>query len=181
MAKIVTAVVLTALIVGGILGYMLAQNCAKTRELLALAEKQSADAFIKGQVETAVSMLQALSDQQKAGEISVAKAQELGANLLRELRYGQDGYFWADTKDGVNVVLYGNKDVEGKNRYEANANGVYYVKEIIKNGMQAGGGFTDYFYTKMGGEEMLAKRTYSLYFEPFDWVVGTGYYLEDVK
>jgi len=139
------------------------------------------DRSVKAQVESAVSMLAALNSRVEKGEMSLAKAKTLGADLLREMRYGQDGYFWVDTTDGVNVVLYGKKEVEGKNRIDSVVNGVYHVQEIIKNGMKPGGGFTDYYYTKKDGDQPLAKRGYSLLFVPFDWVVGTGYYLTDIK
>ena len=67
------------------------------------------DLLIKSEVETAVSMLQAIYTKHQQGAMTLEKAKELGADLLRELRYGTDGYFWADTLEGVNVVLYGRK------------------------------------------------------------------------
>ena len=76
------------------------------------------DLLIKSEVETAVSMLQAIYAKHQQGEMTLEKAKKLGADLLRELRYGTGGYFWADTTEGVNVVLYGRKDMEGRNRLE---------------------------------------------------------------
>lgn len=157
------------------------QRATHTREIVTVV-KLDPDAIIKNEVQTAVSLLQELYNKSERSEITLNEAQKLGADLLRQLRYGDqgEGYFWADTVEGVNVVLYGRQDVEGINRSEDVVNGVAYVKEIIANGQQPGGGFTDYFYPKMGGTEPLAKRAYSLLFGPFNWVVGTGYYLEDV-
>jgi signal transduction histidine kinase len=37
--------------------------------------------------------------------MTIWPAKKLGADLLRGLHYGVDGYFWADTEGGVNVVL----------------------------------------------------------------------------
>jgi len=42
--------------------------------------------------------------------------EDLAKRTLRELKYGKDGYFWADTVDGTNVVLLG-KATEGTNRH----------------------------------------------------------------
>lgn len=134
------------------------------------------DLLVKSEVETAVSMLQAIFAQHQQGKMTLDKAKELGADLLRELKYGADGYFWADTTEGVNVVLYGRKDVEGKNRLEAkDAKGAFYVKEFLAKG-KAGGGYVDYFFTKKGQTTEQSKRSYVLLFEPFGWVVGSGYY-----
>lgn len=137
---------------------------------------QDQDRLIKSEVETAVSMLQAVFAKHQQGAMTLEKAKELGADLLRELRYGTDGYFWADTTEGVNVVLYGRKDVEGRNRLEdKDPKGTTYVKEFLAKG-KAGGGYVEYWFTKKGQTTPLPKRSYVLLFEPFGWVVGTGYY-----
>ncbi len=134
------------------------------------------DLLIKSQVETAVSMLQAIYARHLRGEMTLEKAKELGAGLLRELRYGTDGYFWADTTAGVNVVLYGRKDVEGRNRLEdKDSKDNFYVKEFLAKGKD-GGGYIDYWFTKKGETIALPKRSYVLAFAHFGWVVGTGYY-----
>jgi len=126
-------------------------------------------------VETAVSLLAAIHARQQKGEMSAEKAKELAAGLLRELRYGKEGYFWADTTEGVNVVLYGRKDTEGRNRLaDKDAKGVFYVKEFLARGKT--GGYVEYLFTKKGQTAPLPKRSYVLLFKPFGWVVGTGYY-----
>jgi methyl-accepting chemotaxis protein len=134
------------------------------------------DMLIKAEVETAISMLQGIYDRQQAGELTLDQAKALGADLLRGLSYGADGYFWADTVEGVNVVLYGRTDVEGRNRLEdKDEKGTYYIKELIQ-AAQAGGGYVEYWFTKKGGTVAQPKRSYTLLFEPFGWEVGTGYY-----
>jgi len=134
------------------------------------------DLLIKSEVETAVSMLQAIFTKHQQGAMTLEKAKELGADLLRELRYGTDGYFWADTMEGVNVVLYNRKDVEGRNRLEdKDQKGTFYVKEFLTKG-KAGGGYVEYWFPKMGQTTAQQKRSYVLPFKPFGWVVGSGYY-----
>ena len=134
------------------------------------------DLLIKSEVETAVSMLQAIFTKHQQGEMTLAKAKELGADLLRELKYGTEGYFWADTTEGVNVVLYGRKDVEGRNRLEdKDPKGAFYVKEFLAKG-KAGGGYVEYLFAKKGQTTTQPKKSYVLLFEPFGWVVGCGYY-----
>lgn len=134
------------------------------------------DLLVKSEVETAISMLQAIYSMHQKGEMTLEKAKKLGADLLRELRYGTDGYFWADTTAGMNVVLYGRKDVEGRNRLEdKDPRGIYYVKEFLAKG-KAGGGYVEYWFPKKGQTTAQPKRSYTLLFEPFGWVVGSGYY-----
>ena len=136
------------------------------------------DLLIKSELETALSLLQAVYAKHQKGEMSLEKAKDLAASLLRELRYGTDGYFWADTLDGVNVVLHGQKDTEGRNRIaDKDANGMLYVKAFLEKG-KAGGGFVEYQFAKLGETQRHPKRSYVKLFEPFGWVIGTGYYLD---
>ena len=141
-----------------------------------LETSSAQDMLIKSEVETAVSMLQAIYTKHQQGEMSLVEGKKLGADLLRELRYGTEGYFWADTTEGVNVVLYGKKDVEGKNRLEnRDRNGIFYIKEFLEIG-KAGGGYVEYWFPKKGQTTPQAKRSYVFMFKPFGWVVGSGYY-----
>ena len=136
------------------------------------------DVLVKSQVETAGSMLQAIFVKYQQGAMTLEKAKEFGADLLRELRYGTDGYFWADTTKGVNVVLYGRKDVEGRNRLnDKDPKGKFYVKEFMAMAKsKTGGGYVDYTFSKKGETTAQPKRSYVLLFKPFGWVVGSGYY-----
>jgi len=135
---------------------------------------------IKEQVETVITMLDGVNSKYKKGEITLEEAKSEGAALLRTIRYGKEGYFWADNVDGTNVAMLG-QSVEGTNRYESkDANGTYFIKEIIKNGQNADGGYTEYYFPKAGESEASAKRAYSKYYEPFGWVVGTGNYIDTI-
>ncbi len=140
--------------------------------------RSSYDMNIKNQVENAVSLINNIYNKQVAGEYTEEEAKKLAADLIRELKYGDNGYFWIDTYEGDNVVLLGSA-TEGTNRYESkDVNGFYLIKAIIDNGRKEGGGFTDYWFPKAGETEASPKRGYSLAFEPYQWVVGTGNYTD---
>ncbi len=139
------------------------------------------DAQIKGQVENVITLLDKIYAEYQSGAYTEEEAKKLAADLVRELRYGESGYFWIDTYEGDNVVLLG-QETEGTNRLEAkDSNGYQMIKDIIKNGCEEGGGFTEYYYTKEGSEETYPKRAYSKAFEPWQWVVGTGNYVDELE
>lgn len=136
------------------------------------------DLNIKNQVENALSMLTGVSADIKSGKLTKEEGMKIAADLLRKLSYGDGGYFWADTYDGTNVVLLG-KDTEGTNRMDSvDANGVRFMEEIIGNGKKEGGGYSNYEFPKPGETKALPKRSYSKAFEDFEWVVGTGNYVD---
>ena len=136
------------------------------------------DENIKNQVDNAISLLNAVYAGYERGEYTLDEAKTMGADLLRELRYGDGGYFWADTYEGVNVVLLGNT-TEGTNRMNAkDTEGNSYISDIISAGRSADGGYVDYVFPKAGETESSPKRAYSKAFEPFEWVIGTGNYID---
>ena len=151
---------------------------SKALETLEADERASYDEQIKQQVDNVISLCQTIYDQYQAGVYTEAEARKLAADEIRQLRYGDSGYFWVDQYDGTNVVLLGN-DTEGTNRMETkDANGYQMVKEIIRVGQEADGGYTDYVFPKEGETEPSPKRSYSKAFEPFGWVIGTGNYTD---
>jgi signal transduction histidine kinase len=173
MKKVIVA---TVLILSGAIFFNQTSFCQSKPERTSSAQ-DSQGLVVKSQVETAISMLQTIFSKHQNGELTLAQAKKLGADLLRELRYGQDGYFWADTTEGVNVVLYGQKNVEGKSRLNVrDSKGKYFVKDFIATA-KAGGGYEDYWFPKMNQTNFLPKRAYVQLFEPFGWVIGSGYYL----
>lgn len=156
---------------------MNAQKASSLKQL-ETSIRQNFDTNIKQQVENACSLLQTVADKEKNGEYTKEQAQQIGADLLRNLKYGTDGYFWADTYDGTNIVLLG-KDIEGENRLDTeDTNGFKMVQAIIEAGQNPEGGYVDYHFPKPNETKPSPKRAYSKAFEPFQWVIGTGNYTD---
>ncbi len=137
---------------------------------------------LKGETEVAYGILEEYYKKQQAGELTEDQAKKEAADRVRDLRYdGGNGYFWIDTVDGNNVVLLGRKDVEGKNRFNAkDSNGYPFIQEINKAAQQEGGGFTRWTFPKPGETEPLPKYGYSIEFKPYQWVLGTGVWIDEI-
>jgi len=137
------------------------------------------DNQIKNQVDGAITVIKGVYRDYENGKYTEEEAKLLAANLVRQMRYGENGYFWIDTYDGNNVVLLGDS-TEGTNRMNStDVNGYKMIQEIIAKGKN-GGGYTDYYFPKEGESEASPKRAYSRAFEPFNWVIGTGNYTDDI-
>jgi methyl-accepting chemotaxis protein len=139
------------------------------------------DILVKQNVEIVDSMLSKIKSMEEEGRFTPAESSKLAADILRDIRYGESGYFWADTPEGKNIVLLG-KESEGTNRISMqDSKGNYLIKDIIASGMKPGGGYTDYYFPKIGSDKSLRKRSYSLLTKGFNWVVGTGNYVDDIE
>jgi len=139
------------------------------------------DLKIKAQVETVHSLIADIHHQQVQGRLSESEAKKQAAELVRNLRFEGDNYFWIDTVDGVNVALMG-RSSEGRNRYnEEDPTGKKLIQEIINNGKKPGGGFSNYYFPKPNQTVAVGKRSYSLLFEPYQWVLGTGNWTDEIE
>ena len=137
---------------------------------------------LRQETETAISGVNQIYRQQQAGILTEEQAKLAAADLVRNLRYDNGaGYFWVDTYEGVNVVLLGRQETEGKSRINAtDPTGKQFIREMIQNGRQAGGGFTDLMFAKPGESTPLPKRNYTAAFEPYQWVIGTGVWIDHI-
>lgn len=139
------------------------------------------DMNIKSQVDNVITLLDGLYKKYETGELTLEESKELGADLVRTIRYNDEGYFWIDTTEGVNVVLLGSS-IEGTNRYHyQDARGTLVLKNFIELALESREGYQDYWFPKANQTKPLMKRGYVKLFEPFNWVVGTGNYIDDMN
>ena len=138
------------------------------------------DDSIRQQVAQVIWLLDSYKADIDAGIYTKVEGMKLAADKVRSLRYGTDGYFWIDQSDGINVVLLGS-DTEGTNRLDTkDVTGYAMVKDFIQGAVANGSYYSDYQYPKEGETEPMPKRAYTQYYEPFDWVVGTGNYIDNI-
>ncbi|MCI6064685.1 methyl-accepting chemotaxis protein [bacterium] len=133
------------------------------------------------EVELAWSVINQIYEKQVSGEYSEAQAKELAADMVRNLRFNDGkGYFWIDTVDGTNVVQLGDANVEGTNRYnDSDIDGNYYIQDIIAAAKQ-GGGYAFFSFPKPGETVATPNMSYSMLFEPYGWVIGTGVWIDSI-
>jgi len=136
---------------------------------------------LKNQVETARTFIDSLRQKAEKGEISHDEAKARAIAALRPIRFGEDSYFFIYRTDGVNVLLPPNPKREGANLIELkDANNVYFVRELIDRA-KAGGGLTSYLWVKPGEQAPSQKLAYSGLVPGWDWMVGTGFHIDDIE
>lgn len=127
-----------------------------------------------------MSLLTPLQKKVEAGEITLDEAKRTGADLIRSIQYGGSEYVAATDSKGV-YRAHPNPKVDGDNRWDSqDANGVYISRELIAHALE-GGGYTSYVYPRVKGDVGIPKYAYSAYFKPWDWVILTGVYVDDIN
>ncbi len=182
MAALFFSGLLVALFIGG---YNVYSTVTDQKAALAAYRQVLSEQFDRGlklQVETAVSLIDRIHAEQAAGRLTEEQAKQQAADLVRDLRFDDGNYFWIDTADGVNVVLLGRKETEGKSRIALVDNkGNHFIEDILKNGKKEGGGYSDYWFPKPNEKEAKPKRAYSLLYKPYNWVIGTGNWNDHIE
>ncbi len=183
--RIVLLVVVNMLILAVIIGvgsfYIIYSTNNERIDQMESQMRLNYDITIKNQVEIITSQLVGITNQEKSGIITSIEAKTIAADVIRNARYGTNGYFWTDTLEGENIVLLGNEAVEGTNRMGlTDANGKKILEDFFKIVKEDGEGYSDYYFPRPGETEGLPKRAYVKLYEPYGWVIGTGNYTDDI-
>jgi len=104
-------------------------------------------------------------------------------SILSASRFGASGYFFAYNTQGVSTVHPIKPELEGKDLSNLkDKNGFFLIKELVKAGTSKNkAGFIEYVWPKPGMEEHQLKVSYVKMFKPFNWIIGTGSYINDVE
>jgi PAS domain S-box-containing protein len=104
-------------------------------------------------------------------------------DALRPIRYNrQRGYYFITRLDGVEVLFADRPEMEGLNLIDMqDTQGDFVIRDMIDIIRKSGEGFYRYTWTKpqQAGKD-FPKIAYIKHFKPYDWLIGTGEYLDDV-
>ena len=178
------ALVLLATVGLGATGiYFLNQSLKESSSVYENAMDDGYRTEIKSQIQAAIAIVQGYYDMSVSGEMTEAQAKEAAKEVIRGMRYRDDGsgYMWIDDTD-YNLVMHPIlPEQEGNNRYELkDPDGVMIIQSIMKSA-QAGGGYNQFAFTKADGVTVAPKVAYSEMFEPWGWVITTGNYVDDMQ
>ncbi|MFP4546968.1 MAG: methyl-accepting chemotaxis protein [Fidelibacterota bacterium] len=119
-------------------------------------------------------------------ELTEAEAKEQAKQAISLIRYGErnQDYFWINDKQPKMIMHPISKNLNNQNvGHIEDENGLRLFSEMVdvvkKNN---GAGFVEYtwqYYDEKGREE--PKLSYVSEFKPWEWILGTGIYINDVK
>ncbi|ENM3792713.1 cache domain-containing protein [Vibrio cholerae] len=149
----------------------LEQELNQYREQLIDSKKAELKAYLMMGVTT----VKALYESDKQGE-----NKEAAKTLLKAMRFDSDGYFFAYNSQGINILHAINPALEGKNLYGMkDENGVEVIAGLIRSS-KSGDGFLNFSWHKPTINAQAPKLGYAEYLPKWDWVLGTGIYIDDI-
>ena len=116
-----------------------------------------------------------------SGEVTMDEAKDDVRNAVRAMRYDEGGYLFIVDVEGIMQAHPIVRDFEGKRHLDMrDATGTEIIKSVIKLAKE-GGGFSHYYFKKPGHlNETFPKLTYGKLFGPWDWILATGVYVDDI-
>ncbi|HVI49660.1 MAG TPA: methyl-accepting chemotaxis protein [Candidatus Sulfotelmatobacter sp.] len=121
-------------------------------------------------------------DQAKSGAMSEDEAKARASAAIGAIRYNGAEYLWVWTSGLINV-MHGNHALIGKSGSEIkDRNGVYVIREAVRGGMAEPPEFVHYAWPRPNDPQgpTYDKLAFSVYFKPWDWVIGSGVYSDDL-
>ncbi|MCX9156278.1 methyl-accepting chemotaxis protein [Niveibacterium sp. 24ML] len=131
-------------------------------------------------VDIAYSVVAGLQARVEKGELQKDQAQALAKQTLKSMRYQGKEYFYVYDSKAMGVAHPIRPEYEGKSHWDRqDKSGTYTVRKMVTAALDKSG-FTDTLTAKPGGTEQVPKLQYLRHFEPWDWVIGTGLYVDDL-
>ncbi|MGF6767097.1 methyl-accepting chemotaxis protein [Paraburkholderia sp. GAS33] len=171
--KLWLPLILSLLFLAGISIY----NAYQTREMR--LDERKAD--LQHASEVALSVVKNFGDQAAAGSIPLAEAQRTAMAAIRNMRFGRDGYFAILDSQLTILMNPAQPQLNGKNIGDFKGpNGAFLFRDMLAVLRRDGQAFTLYSIPKPGGTEASSKIAYVVAYQPWDWILNTGLYVDDI-
>jgi methyl-accepting chemotaxis protein len=115
------------------------------------------------------------------GDVAVADAQKRAMARIAALRYGNNDYFWINDMHPRMVMHPIKPEMNGSDlsTYK-DPNAKLLFVDFVNTVKKDGSGFVPYEWPKPGFDKPQPKLSYVVGFAPWNWVIGTGVYIDDL-
>jgi two-component system NarL family sensor kinase len=147
------------------------------RTLVEAAYLQSKETELRHYVELAQSAIAPLVRSGRTDEATRTAAME----ALSHLDYGADGYFFLYDLQGRNLMHPRQPELVGQDLWSLrDPQGRLTIQQLIA-AAKAGGGAVRYLWKKPSSNQLAPKLGYVVAVPEWNWMLGTGIYLDDVE
>ncbi len=138
--------------------------------------------YVRSLVETAKAQVTEIHSRVQAGEIPEQQGKDEARRMLRAGIFGENGYIFAYKRDGELLAYAPDPGQEGQNLIgTTDPDGVQVIRELINASGNGKAGMVAYMWPKPGFADPQPKISYAAGFQPWDWLIGTGIYVDDVE
>jgi len=132
-------------------------------------------------VEIALGTIDKIYGDYKKGGMKEEEAKTLALNLIRNIRYNTDEYYWINDSSPKMIMHPIKPELVGQDLSKMkDHNGKFLFIEMVNVTKKNGAGFVEYVWPKPNMEKAVPKISYVKEFAPWGWIVGNGVYADDV-
>lgn len=133
-------------------------------------------------VEVARGILLWSQKQEADGHMTREQAQKAAVDAIRDLRYDEREYFFLLDSEARMIMHPIKPELDGKNVADMkDPNGFALFTAMTDAVRKDGKGFIAYQWPKPDADRPVDKISYVLGFEPWNWIIGSGVYVGDVR
>ena len=131
--------------------------------------------------ETALGVVTAFGEEAAAGTLSVEEAQKRAMEGVRHMRYGTEGYVTIFNSHPTMLMHPTAPKMIGKDLGDYKGpNGNHIYEDIVAIIKRDGKGFYSYAFPRPGSHDLSPKISYATSYQPWDWIMNTGVYVDDL-
>ncbi|QAR32217.1 methyl-accepting chemotaxis protein [Geovibrio thiophilus] len=180
--KILLSALIPAVFLSAVLTLIVVRNVNKMGqadvEMVATNMTDMKKVELKNYIDIAVNSVSFLVN---SSEFTAEEAKEEAKKILLRQTYGEDGYFFVYDRQGLCLVQPSNRKLENTSQWDVkNTAGVYVTREVINTAL-SGDGYLVYSWFKASKNAEADKLSYSVSIPEWGWVVGTGFYIDDIE
>ena len=131
------------------------------------------------------SLLEHYHSLERAGAVDRAGAQDQAMRAVGNIRYGEDlkDYFWITDRQPVMITHPYRPDLNGQDLTGfRDSKGKTIFVEFVEAVAETGESYVEYMWQwNDDSTRVVPKLSFVRLFEPWEWVIGTGIYVEDVR
>ncbi len=132
-------------------------------------------------VDVATTIIEPYYQLSKKGEMTESQAKEAAINALNQLRYSGKEYFWILNRQGILIQHPFATKLVGTNVLGIkDPNGVLLFQDMLDVTSNAKTGKIEYQWNRPNATEPSPKMSVVTRFEQWNWVIGTGIYIDDI-
>lgn len=133
-------------------------------------------------VESAWGVLDHYAKQAKAKVLTEEEAKKQAKEIIKNLRYDRDEYFWINNLEPRMVMHPFKKELDGQSLGDyKDPNGKRLFVAFVEVCKKSGEGFVDYMWPKPGASKPDPKISYVKLLPEWGWIIGSGIYIDDVE
>jgi methyl-accepting chemotaxis protein len=133
-------------------------------------------------VGVASSLIRHYAAEVRDGHLNEPEAKQAALKAVTALRYGGDEYFFVLDTEGVALAHGANADLVGRNLLPIrDASGSTMIRELFDATNAQGSATVRYLWPKAGSTTPQPKVTYAEKVAPWNWMVASGIYTDDIE